>query len=143
MSCSVSCAAGVNLCYAMNQFFVDGTKCGGSGMCKNGQCVGGNPLSEVSSWIQRNKTLFIIIVTVLGSIVVFGLAGCLFQRYRRTRTKVVPAPSRAPPVQYVVPNQSYFRQPGGNSGGYSYPPPPMQQVYQQHGFQQTENWRYA
>jgi hypothetical protein len=59
--CTLSCASpefGANVCYGMQQNFLDGTACGGGGTCSNGQCEGSSILKEAGSWIQSVSFVF-------------------------------------------------------------------------------------
>lgn len=58
-NCQLTCASpefGQNVCFGMQQNFLDGTPCSGDGTCKNGMCSGSTPLGEVKSWIERVYT---------------------------------------------------------------------------------------
>lgn len=54
--CQLTCASpefGEDVCFRMQQNFLDGTPCSGDGSCKNGICAGSSPLGEVKSWIDK------------------------------------------------------------------------------------------
>ena len=92
-TCSLSCASpdfGSNVCYSMQQNFLDGTPCGGGGKCNNGVCRGGSVGGEVKSWIDGNKTLVIALASALGGIIVLALLCCCVRRCRRPRGKKMP-----------------------------------------------------
>lgn len=118
--CQISCASpefGSNVCYSMQQNFLDGTSCQGGGRCDNGQCKGSSVGKEITSWIHNNKTLVIALASVLGGFVVLGILSCCFSRYRRrsNRKKRMNAPPRP------IPNGWAANRWGG-------PPPPMQNM---------------
>lgn len=98
-TCSLSCASpdfGSNVCYSMQQNFLDGTPCGGGGKCDNGICRGSSVGGEVSSWINDNKTLVIALASSIGGIIVLAILFCCIRSCRRKRTrKVVPVPPPA------------------------------------------------
>lgn len=55
-SCQVQCASpewGANLCYEMQQNFLDGTPCQGDGRCSSGICKGSTTLGAIKDWIQN------------------------------------------------------------------------------------------
>ena len=84
--CAVSCGApefGPNVCYSMQQNFLDGTICGGGGRCANGVCKGSSAGGEIKSWIGDNKGLVIGIAAAVGGLILLGLLGCLWRRCRR------------------------------------------------------------
>lgn len=77
-TCQLSCLSldgGNNQCRRTQQSFLDGTPCGGGARCYSGSCsrVG----SDARSWIDRNRTLFIIICVVGGILVIGVLLACV------------------------------------------------------------------
>lgn len=86
--CQISCSSpsfGSNVCYSMQQNFLDGTSCGGGGRCKNGSCKGTSVGGEIKEWVSHNKTLVISLSTVLGSLALIGILSCLLSCWRRKR----------------------------------------------------------
>lgn len=84
--CQISCASpefGANVCYSMQQNFLDGTPCQGGGKCSNGVCEGSSVGKEISSWINSNKTLVIALATVIGGLIILAILACCWSRYRR------------------------------------------------------------
>lgn len=88
-TCSISCASpdfGANVCYSMQQNFLDGTPCGGDGNCENGVCKGSTVGGEVKSWIDHNKTLVIALASALGGLLLLAILGCCVRACRRPRS---------------------------------------------------------
>lgn len=115
--CQISCASpefGSNVCYSMQQNFLDGTSCQGGGRCSNGQCTGSSVGKEITSWIQSNKTLVIALASVIGGLLILGILSCCWSRYRR-RQNLKKRPNVSPP-------------PGWAGAGNWIPPPPMQNM---------------
>ncbi|KAF8852660.1 ADAM family of metalloprotease-like protein ADM-B [Acephala macrosclerotiorum] len=108
--CQISCASpefGSNVCYSMQQNFLDGTPCQGGGRCSNGQCLGSSVGKEITSWISSNKTLVIALASVIGGLFILAILGCCVSRYRRrqrlaARKNLTPPPpgwyGAAPPM---------------------------------------------
>jgi hypothetical protein len=97
--CQISCASpefGSNVCYSMQQNFLDGTSCQGGGRCSNGQCKGSSVGKEITSWISSNKTLVIALCSVIGGLLILITLCCCFSRYRR-RNKIAKARANMPP----------------------------------------------
>ncbi|CAG8951409.1 hypothetical protein HYFRA_00007324 [Hymenoscyphus fraxineus] len=96
--CQISCASpqfGNNVCYSMQQNFLDGTPCQGGGKCANGQCAGASVRKEITSWIERNKTLVIALCSAIGGLILLAIVSCCIGRCRRRRrvqraTKAIP-----------------------------------------------------
>ncbi|KAI1608058.1 Metallo-peptidase family M12-domain-containing protein [Exophiala viscosa] len=87
-SCTISCASpsfGANVCYSMQQNFLDGTPCNGDGKCENGVCSGSTVGGEVKSWIDNNKTLVIALASALGGIILLAILGCCVRACRRRK----------------------------------------------------------
>src|SRR5271155_574082 len=100
-SCSLSCASpslGPNTCYLISQNFVDGTLCGfgSTGTCQNGQCEGQSTGAAIGNWMKQvpyslqkskancqNKTVVIVIASVLGLLFLLCLGSCLYRCIRR------------------------------------------------------------
>src|SRR5271156_6272025 len=83
--CQISCASpefGPNVCYSMKQNFLDGTPCGGGGMCSNGVCQGSTVGGEIASWIDQNKALVIGLAAGIGGFIVLGLLCCIISCFR-------------------------------------------------------------
>lgn len=140
-SCTITCASpdfGPNVCYSVQQNFLDGTPCGGGGTCDNGVCRGSNVGGEIRSWIDDNKTLVIVLASVLGGLLLLSVVGCCFRICRRKRRgpkKLPYKPGRhvgwnGPPVPPAMQARGYGS-PTGNtwypqqpSPAYSQQPPP-------------------
>ncbi|KKY34594.1 putative zinc metalloprotease mde10 [Diaporthe ampelina] len=60
--CQIQCLNN-NVCYELNQNFLDGTTCGGGGKCRNGVCQGASAGDEILAWINDNKQIFIPVVS--------------------------------------------------------------------------------
>ena len=118
--CRISCQSpqfGANVCYAMQQNFLDGTPCTGGGKCSNGMCKGGSFGQEVKSWIEKNKILVIALASVLGGIVLLSLTCCVVGKCRRGRQR-----SKTP------------------TGTNLLPPPPMQ-IHSQMSNMNASGWQ--
>ncbi|KAI9718225.1 MAG: hypothetical protein M1812_004215 [Candelaria pacifica] len=137
--CTLSCASpefGANVCYGMQQNFLDGTVCGGGGKCQNGICKGSSFAKEAGSWINSHKALVIGIAAGLGTLVLLFILGCCVSCFRRRKR----APSRKHQSwpQQQQQQQNWSRQQmrgapgwgGTHSGNHfwqqpgPYPPPP-------------------
>jgi hypothetical protein len=131
--CQISCASpefGSNVCYSMQQNFLDGTSCEGGGKCDNGQCKGSSVSKEISSWISKNKTLVIALASVIGGLLILSILSCCISRYRRRQRMLKrPAPppppgwggpwAAPPPLPHPMQQQGGMRSPmAGNNGGY-------------------------
>jgi hypothetical protein len=97
-NCQVTCASPefpANVCYSLNQNFLDGTPCGGGGQCSNGVCQGSSVGGEISSWIQNNKTLVIALAAGIGGLLVLAILACCISRFtqRRRVKNISPPPS--------------------------------------------------
>lgn len=130
-SCTISCASpdfGRNVCYSVQQNFLDGTPCGGGGHCDNGVCRGTSVGGEVSSWIDDNKTLVIALASVIGGLLLIAILGCCCRACGRSRRKPKKVPYK--PGQHVgwngppVPPQMQNRGYGGGNNWYPQQPPP-------------------
>jgi len=99
--CQLSCASpqfGPNMCYTMQQNFLDGTACQGGGKCANGVCRGASVGGEISSWINDNKPIFIPVVSAVGGVVVLAVLGCCVNACRkRRRARKGPKHQQPPP----------------------------------------------
>jgi len=123
-NCQISCASpqfGENVCYSMQQNFLDGTPCGGGGSCSNGICQGSTVGGEIISWIDQNKTLVIALCSVIGGLLLLSIVGCIIRCCtRRRRPKVV---STSPPPGWG-PAPYGRRNRGGSQWGSSISQPP-------------------
>jgi hypothetical protein len=146
--CQISCASpefGSNVCYSMQQNFLDGTSCQGGGRCDNGQCKGSSVGKEITSWIHNNKTLVIALASVIGGLFILSILSCCWSRYRR-RSNLKKRVNAPPPIpngwagnrwagNYVPPpqmqgmrgvgGQSPGMSPGWQNGRWQQPPPPV------------------
>ena len=133
--CQISCASpefGSNVCYSMQQNFLDGTSCQGGGKCSNGACRGSSVGKEISSWIENNKTLVIALASVIGGLFILSILGCCWSRYRkRQRRAARQAMPRPPPAAW-----------GGGQGWHRPPPPPpyMSSGHRQPRTQPSGGW---
>lgn len=92
--CQISCASpefGVDICYSMQQNFLDGTPCQASGKCVNGQCQGSSVTKEIKSWVDQNKKIVILLGSAFGFFVLlifvsYCVNTCSRTRRRRERT---------------------------------------------------------
>ncbi|KAL3421873.1 adam protease adm-b [Phlyctema vagabunda] len=140
--CQISCASpefGSNVCYSMQQNFLDGTSCQGGGRCSNGACSGASVGREITSWIDDNRTLVIALASVIGGLFILAILSCCINRCRRrgSRRKVVP-----PPGWHGAPRGGAPPMYGGSHREppqmYSGPPPP--QVYGADGGWNNGRW---
>jgi len=156
--CQISCASpefGSNVCYSMQQNFLDGTSCQGGGKCDNGQCKGSSVGKEINSWIHDNRTLVIALASVIGGLIVLAVLSCCIsscRRRSRNRKLKARAGQNVPPSAWNGSNQwnpippvpdtrmrgangggsNSGRSHGGNSAGWDQngrwrPPPPTWQ----------------
>lgn len=84
-TCKLTCEGGQGrACVAMDANFIDGTPCGGKGVCQQGVCSE----SSVTSFVYDNTTLVIVAGVAVGVLLFLLLIRVLFtccSRYRRTR----------------------------------------------------------
>lgn len=88
--CQLSCASpefGPNVCYTMQQNFLDGTSCQGGGRCDNGACRGATVGNEISGWIRDNKAVFIPAVAAGGAVLVLAVLACCIHTCRKRRRR--------------------------------------------------------
>ncbi|KZF19946.1 ADAM family of metalloprotease ADM-B [Xylona heveae TC161] len=131
--CTISCASpefGPNVCYGLQQNFLDGTLCGGGGHCQNGQCKGSSTSKEIRSWIDDHKALVIGIAAAVGGFLLLTFLGCLWRccsraRYRR---KIPPQTHN----QWIQPPMMHQPVYNANQAWHSPPPPPPPPSYHQH-----------
>lgn len=162
-SCTLSCGSpkfGSNVCYGLQQNFLDGTKCAG-GHCTNvsfplpspphpsthtnllqqGRCDGtvGN---EIKSWIDEHLTLVIGLAAGLGGALVLCILCCCWRSYRRRRARAKYVAANGP-----MPTVYNGRRGAPPQQGRGYPPPPPQQGYGQppmaqgYAGQQQQQWQ--
>ncbi|KAG9233905.1 ADAM family of metalloprotease-like protein ADM-B [Amylocarpus encephaloides] len=111
--CQISCASpefGSNVCYSMQQNFLDGTSCQGGGKCSNGECQGASVGKEIKSWIDDNRTLVIALASVIGGLIVIAILSCCISRCRRGR--------RVKPAKHQKPLQQNSWNGSGDGGGH-------------------------
>ncbi|KAK8220264.1 Metallo-peptidase family M12-domain-containing protein [Phyllosticta capitalensis] len=130
-TCQISCASpefGANVCYNLQQNFLDGTECGGGGHCKNGRCSGSSTAKEIGSWIQDHKGIVIGICVAIGALLLLSLLGCISRRIRRRsanrRAKTAP-PWVPPPPPGMAMGPGPGGYPPGPGGPAPFPPPHM------------------
>ncbi|CAN8103560.1 unnamed protein product [Discula destructiva] len=123
--CQISCQSpdfGDNVCYTLNQNFLDGTPCQGGGRCQNGACEGTNTGDEIKSWIEENKNIVIPVACVIGGLIIFAVLSCIVSSIRRRQARRRRRAERMPkPPGY-----------GQRSAGYgelASPPPAMAGAY--------------
>ncbi|KAJ6260271.1 p45K [Drechslerella dactyloides] len=118
-SCQLTCTSprlGQGVCYGMQQWYVDGTKCG-SGVCRSGSCVGNNVLNDVRGWIQRHLPLVIGLSAGIGGLIVLSILWCCVRScMRRMKRKKM----RAHPPIFIPPQDMGYVAPP-----YAPPPPPQ------------------
>jgi hypothetical protein len=117
--CQISCASpefGANVCYSMQQNFLDGTPCQGGGKCSNGQCTGSSVGKEITSWISQNKTLVIALASALGGLLILIILTCCFNSYRR-RQRIARARKNMPPPPPYSEQNNWPRGPPHNMSG--------------------------
>ncbi|THV90247.1 zincin [Aureobasidium pullulans] len=130
-SCQIRCSSGRssafgnNVCFEVQQNFLDGTPCGGGGKCDNGRCRGTNTGGEIRSWIDDHKGIVIGVCVGVGGLLLLSIMGCCIRACRRRRVK--PAKMQAPPPGWGTQMRPMPQNP-------SYPPPPQQ--YGQGGYGQ-------
>lgn len=137
--CAISCTSpqfGSNVCYQMQQNFLDGTTCGGGGKCASGQCQGSTVGGQISSWVSQNKPLVIGLSAGLGSVLVLAILSCLVSCCRRSRRRrLAPAmPPNGARVRRGPPGPGPYQQggvyppyPQYDGAAVPLPPPPMAQ----------------
>lgn len=147
-SCVISCGSpefGPNVCYSIQQNFLDGTDCSGGGTCQNGRCRGASVGGQVSSWIDDHKAIVIGVCCAVGGLILIAILSCCISRCRRRRAfkKQVPAPPAPPPGGwqgwqgrpqqqmaqhgggYAAPSgQGWYNGPQQGAAGWNTPPPP-------------------
>ena len=126
--CQISCASpefGSNVCYSMQQNFLDGTSCQGGGRCANGQCKGSSVGKEITSWISSNRTLVICLASIIGGLLIIAILSCCISSWRRKSKmrKLRAARPTGPPPGWTA----------GRGGQWTAPRPQMQQQGQQRG----------
>lgn len=142
-SCQIQCLND-NVCYELNQNFLDGTTCGGGGTCRNGVCRGASAGGEILSWIHDNPQIFYPVVCVVGGLILLAIVTCIFNRCRRSsRRRAVPSRSRAPkpPAGWgSIPPPPPIMSRGPRPNQYMGGPPPM---YNEGGYRPYQSARYA
>ncbi|TQS39012.1 hypothetical protein Golomagni_00469 [Golovinomyces magnicellulatus] len=86
--CQLSCASpefGANVCYSMQQNFLDGTSCQGGGKCMNGICFGASISKEIKGWVQQNKNIVIVAFATFGCFILILFTSCCINSCRRKR----------------------------------------------------------
>lgn len=142
-SCQIRCDSGSsstfgnNVCFEVQQNFLDGTPCGGSGKCENvstidvefmeqmlihsqGQCKGTNAGGEIKSWIDDHKAIVIGVCVAIGGLLLFSILGCCVRSCRRRMAKPVktqPPPGWGTQMRPMPQNSSYPPPPPQNWGG--------------------------
>lgn len=148
--CQISCQSpefGDNVCYRLNQNFLDGTSCQGGGKCNNGNCEGSNTGDEIKEWVNDNKDIVIPVACVVGVLILLAIASCLCTGIRRRQARQ----RRAVRAAKGPSSNSGTRVPRSRSGRSNRPrrveaglhptgPPP---VYDGGGWQPRMNTRYA
>ncbi|KAF3933311.1 p45K [Dactylella cylindrospora] len=110
-NCQLTCTSpslGSGVCYGMQQWFVDGTKCG-SGTCKSGACVGNNVFNDVKNWVERNLPLVIGLSAGIGGLILLLVIYCcvrsFMRRHKRRKMRAAAPPIPIPPqdMGYLAP----------------------------------------
>ncbi|EPS45017.1 hypothetical protein H072_975 [Dactylellina haptotyla CBS 200.50] len=110
VNCQLTCTSpqlGAGVCYGMQQWFVDGTKCG-SGTCRSGSCVGNSVFNDVRNWVQRHLPLVIGLSAGIGGLIVLSILYCCIRsciRRHKARKMRQHPPILIPPqdMGYVAP----------------------------------------
>ncbi|QIW96823.1 hypothetical protein AMS68_002341 [Peltaster fructicola] len=130
-SCVISCSSpefGQNLCYSIQQNFLDGTPCSGDGKCQNGQCQGTTPGGQITSWVNDHKAIVIGVCSGVGALLLLAVACCIIsccrKRGRTPKNKAVATPS--PPRTGAWQGWNAASQPQMSQPGYSNPQHPSQ-----------------
>ncbi|KAI1815709.1 zinc metalloprotease mde10 [Poronia punctata] len=87
--------------------FIDGTPCGGTGHCEDGQCKGASSLDKAGAFFRDNKDIIIPVAASVGGLILIAVLGCCISRARRTKRRKTLA-------QKTQPNSSWV---GGQSHG--------------------------
>ncbi|ODV88654.1 hypothetical protein CANCADRAFT_17260, partial [Tortispora caseinolytica NRRL Y-17796] len=124
-SCVITCFTyyrGSNVCVNLNQNFLDGTVCGGSGRCRSGRCIGGGGiLGGGSDFFDRNRGWLIALAAVGGVLLILLVTSIFWKSCRASKTpKNMPAP-HSPGQGYPLPTGPYEM---SNFGGSPQMPPP-------------------
>lgn len=155
--CQVSCQSpefGDNICYKLNQNFLDGTSCEGGGKCSNGNCAGTNTGDEIKSWIEDNKDIVIPVACVVGALILLGISSCIWSSIRRRQRRARRArrgpklPSPGSGHGFAPPPPASRSRSGGASGHRSHghrsrPRIPAQPPPVYDGWQPNMTTRYA
>jgi hypothetical protein len=100
--CRLTCASsrlGPNTCYDLSQNFLNGTPCGGSGRCNNGQCQGSDFGSEARTFFEDNRHIIIPVAASVGGLVLIAILSCIWSCCRRRhKAAKYPAPPPPPPM---------------------------------------------
>lgn len=117
--CQISCQSpsfGSNVCYRLNQNFLDGTPCQGGGKCSNGNCEGSNAGDEIKSWIEDNKSIVIPVACVVGGLILLAICSCIWSMIRRKqmRRRRAPRPKGYGHVPSPPPMGGVRNMPGGS-----------------------------
>lgn len=133
-TCTISCASpdfGMNVCYSVQQNFLDGTSCGGGGHCENGVCKGTSVGGEVGSWIDDNKTLVIALASAIGGLILLAILGCCCRACRRRKHGVKKGAYKprhqgwnGPPIPPQMQSRGYGPQNTWHPQAYPEAPPP-------------------
>ncbi|EPQ61511.1 BgtASP-20794 [Blumeria graminis f. sp. tritici] len=139
--CQISCASpefGSNVCYSMQQNFLDGTSCQGGGKCLNGQCSGSSVAKEFTSWIQKNGRLVIILASVIGGFLIFTLISCCvsgIKKGKRHRSEAALRANRPKISNIGFQNYNFPNQGWSNSNNH-----PSRQLMERTPNPQTNGW---
>ncbi|KAG9806555.1 hypothetical protein KCU98_g22567, partial [Aureobasidium melanogenum] len=117
-TCQIKCSSGGrssvfgnNVCFEVQQNFLDGTPCGGGGRCDNGRCKGTNAGGEIRSWIDDHKGIVIGVCCGVGGLLLFAIFGCCARACQRRRVKPMkmqsPPPGWGTQMRPMPPNPSY------------------------------------
>jgi Disintegrin len=118
-TCMLTCTAadlGPDTCVIMQGNFIDGTPCGYGGQCLSGACQGTGTGAAIGSWISQNKTLVIVIGSVLGTTLLLCIGACCWRSFSNKRKRPYVASHvprnapRAPPPPPRDPSMVYYPQ---------------------------------
>ncbi|KAK3683735.1 Metallo-peptidase family M12-domain-containing protein [Podospora appendiculata] len=124
--CVLSCASpefGQNVCYSMQQYFLDGTTCEGGGKCSNGNCIGANLTNQIGDWVKQNLNIVIPVAVVVGLLIIAAFASCCWNSWRSRRRPAPASRIPKPPNMGQQYGGGWSNHPYGPAGMPMRPPP--------------------